>query len=644
MYAIAVAYGLTPAATSVRAAEAAVGKPGDALAFRSSMRGLLEKHCFACHGPDLQEMGLNFAKFDDVPSILNARDTWRKVREALEAGDMPPTPKDSGFTADDKRRMLAWIGERVETIDPKDPVYDYPGPPLVRGLTRTEYNNTVRDLIGYPFDAAGAAGIRGEEVAEGFANLAGAQVVDEVLLDKYFKAADETLKTLFDEPQRKNDRQRIVFARPGAGVSIAEAARKVLEKFARRAYRRPVDKDDLDRLIVIVEKATAAGDDYDAAIRKALKPILVSPHFLFRMENDRAPPGSYDVYRITDHELAVRLSYFLWATMPDDKLFAAADAGTLNEPEVLDAEVRRMLADPKAAQLTEHFGMQWLHLNELRRALPSRNAFPSFTQDLKLAMENELRAFFDNLRTEDRSILDLLDSDYTFVNEDLAKHYGLTGVVGKKMQKTPLKPSDHRGGLLGMGGVLAMTSHTDRTKPTARGKWVLDVVLGTPPSPPPANVSTFKPAAKDKPEPKTFRDKLAQHAADQTCAACHKKIDPLGFALENYDAIGSWRETVGGAPVDNKGELSDGTKVQGVADLKKVLHARQNRFVRNFSAQMLVYALGRDLEYYDERAVVELGEALERENHRFSALVRAITASRPFQYRRNLCTMVAPAP
>jgi mono/diheme cytochrome c family protein len=625
---VALSTSAIPAAADVPAAPPA----GDPLAYQAAMRGLLEKHCFACHGPDVQEMGLNFAKFGDTASILNARDTWRKVREALEAGDMPPQPKDSDFTADDRKRMLAWIYERVETIDRKNPMYEFAGPRLLRRLTRAEYNNTIRDLIGFPFDAAGAAGIRGEEVAEGFVNLAGSQVVDEILLDKYFKAADETLKALFEEANRKTNRQQIVFARPGDGVSAGDAARKVLEKFVRRAYRRPPEKSEIDPLIAIVERAVADGDDYDTAIRKALKPVLVSPSFLFRLEEAQTSSDSASkLAPVSDHELAVRLSYFLWSTMPDDKLFAAADAGTLREPAVLDAEVKRMLVDPKAAQFTEHFGMQWLHLNELRRALPSRNSFPAFTQSLKLAMENEMRSFLDNLRTEDRSILDLLDADYTFANEELAKHYGLSGIQGTKMQRVALKPSDHRGGLLGMGGVLAMTSHTDRTKPTARGKWVLEVVLGTPPSPPPANVSNFKPQPKDKPEPKTFRDKLAAHAADQTCAACHKKIDPLGFALENYDAIGTWRETVGGVAVDNKGQLTDGTKVAGVEDLKKVLHARQSQFVRNFSSQMLVYALGRNLEYRDELTLAELGETLEREKYVFSAVVRGIVGSRQFQ-------------
>lgn len=598
------------------------------------MRGLLEKHCFACHGPDVQEMGLDFAKLGDAASLLNARDTWRKVREALEAGDMPPQPKDSDFTADDKQRMLAWIRDRVETIDRKNPMYDFAGPPLLRRLTRAEYNNTIRDLIGFNFDAAGAAGIRGEEVAEGFVNLAGSQVVDEILLEKYFKAADETLKALFEEPNRKQNRQQIVFARPGDGATAGDAARMVLEKFVRRAYRRPPEPSEFDPLVAIAERALAGGDDYDAAIRKALKPVLVSPNFLFRLEESQTSKDSHaKLAPVSDHELAVRLSYFLWSTMPDDKLFAAADAGTLRDPAVLDAEVKRMLADPKASQFTEHFGMQWLHLNELRRALPSRNSFPTFTQSLKGAMENEMRTFLDNLRTEDRSILDLLDADYTFANEELAAHYKLAGIKGPKMQRVELKPSDHRGGLLGMAGVLAMTSHTDRTKPTARGKWVLEVVLGTPPSPPPANVSNFKPQPKDKPEPKTFRDKLALHAADQTCAACHKKIDPLGFALENYDAIGSWRETVGGVAVDNKGQLADGTKITGVGDLKQVLRARQSQFVRNLSSQMLVYALGRNLEYRDELTLAELGETLEREQYRFSALVRGIVGSRQFQYK-----------
>ncbi|MCE9603714.1 MAG: DUF1592 domain-containing protein [Planctomycetia bacterium] len=634
---------LAACASESEAAEQAAKMPAkpvavsvdDPLAYRSTALGLLQKHCFACHGPDVQEMGLNFAKFGDVASILNARETWRKVREALEAGDMPPQPKDSGFTADERKQLLAWIHDRVETIDRRSPIYQDPGPPLVRQLTRAEYNNTLRDLLGFQFDAAGAAGIRSEEIAEGYANLAGAQVIDEVLLDKYFKGAEEVLKALFEEANRRVDRQKIVFARPAEGVTAVDAARKVLERFVRRAYRRPVAAGEIERLLSIVDRALIAGDEYDAAIRKALKPVLVSPHFLFRLERDQGAAGSHEAYPVTDHELAVRLSYFLWASMPDEALSALADAGTLNKPEVLDAEVKRMLADPKAVALTEHFGMQWLHINDLRRALPSRNSFPAFTQTLKQAMEQEMRVFFDTLRSEDRSILDLLDSDYTYVNEELAKHYVLAGVTGPKMQLVKLRPSDHRGGLLGMGGVLAMTSHTDRTKPTARGKWVLEVVLGTPPSPPPANVSNFKPAVKGKPEPKNFRDKLAAHAADATCAACHKKIDPLGFALENYDAIGMWRDQVGGAPVDNAGQLTGGAEFRGVDGLKKILRTRQSQFVRNFVVQLMVYALGRNSEYHDELAIAELSETLEREKYRFSALVRGIVGSRQFQYRQN---------
>jgi hypothetical protein len=249
-------------------------------------------------------------------------------------------------------------------------------------------------------------------------------------------------------------------------------------------------------------------------------------------------------------------------------------------------------------------------------------------------MEAEVRVFFDHLRMEDSSILDLLDSDYTYVNAELAKHYGLKGVQGDKMQRVSLKPEDHRGGLIGTAMVLTQTSHTDRTKPTARGKWILDILLGTPPPPPPANVSNFKPPAKGAVEPKTFREKLALHATEATCAACHAKIDPLGFALENYDAIGTWREEVGGAPVDNVGKLPGGPEFRGVDGLKRILHEKQDLFLRNFAEQMLTYALGRPVDYYDEPTLQHITEKLHSGDTHFSTLVIEIVKSFPFQYRR----------
>lgn len=631
-------WGLAPllvaATTAWGAPPVAAEAPADPLAFQKQVRPLLEKHCFECHGREQQEMGHNFETFGDERSILGRRDLWRKIRETLEAGDMPPDAKASGFSTADRQQVIAWIRDRVETIDRKNPAYQNPGPNLIRQLTRAEYNNSIRDLLGFSFDAAAAGGIPRQEVDEGYVNLGGGQPLDDVLLEKYLTAADGALKALF-EANRKPQREALFIARPSEKLPAKAAAATVLERFVGRAYRRPAEADEIARLVTIVEKSLAAGDDYELTVRKALKPVLVSPHFLFRLERDQTPAGAAGAYRVSDHELAVRLSYFLWATMPDDELRALADAGKLSQRETLDAQVKRMLADPKAGALTEHFAMQWLQLNKLRRALPSRNAFPSFTPTLKNAMEQEARTFFDNLRTGNRSVLELLDADYTYVNEELAKHYGLAEVKGTQMRRVDLRPQDHRGGLVGMSGPLTLTSHTDRTKPTARGKWILEVVLGTPPSPPPANVSDFKPQPKDKPAPKNFRERLAAHANQASCAACHKKIDPLGFALENFDAIGGWREQLGGAEVDNAGRLPGGSEFKGLDGLKKVLGERQDQFVRNVSVQLLTYALGRNLEYTDELALLEIGESLRSDEYRFGAWVRGVVHSRPFQYRQS---------
>ncbi len=620
---------------------APVAWASDPLAFEREARPLLAKHCFACHGPDHQEMGLDLSGFESVASILGGRETWRKVGEAVAAGDMPPDPQSSGFTDGDRNRLLAWIRTRVETIDRQSPVYLDPGPPLLRQLTRAEYNNTIRDLTGMNYDAAGSAGIGGEDVVEGYANTVGNQVMPDVLVEKYFRAADNILKTLFEEPNREPQLRALLIAEPNDSLSNREAARRILERFVYRGYRRPPAKEDIEPLLVIVEQAMASGDSFRTAIRKSLKPVLVSPQFLFRTERDR--PSAAEAYRVGDHELSVRLSYFLWATMPDETLFSLADAGKLGEPETLAAQVTRMLADPKARALTEHFAVHWLDIGRVSRALPDRKAFPHFTPSLKAAMEREMRMYFERLCVEDRSVLELLDSDYTYANAELASHYGLAGVEGSEMRRVELPRELHRGGLLGMGGVLALTSHTDRTKPTSRGKWILDVMLGTPPSPPPANVSTFKPQPKDKPVPRTFREKLAQHAVDATCAGCHRKIDPLGFALENFDAVGAWRDTVGGDPVDNLGQLPGGEPFRGVEGLKKILRDRQDLFVRAMTVQLMTYALGRDVNYTDELAVVEVCEAVARDEYRFSTLVRGIVTSRPFQYRRNADPPVVPA-
>jgi hypothetical protein len=339
---------------------------------------------------------------------------------------------------------------------------------------------------------------------------------------------------------------------------------------------------------------------------------------------------------VTDLELATRLSYFLWSSAPDDALLdLAADNKLTADPAALEAQVRRMLADPRGRALTDQFAVQWLQLSKIADARPSTEFFPTFKQPLRQAMSDEVTSFFDGLRTGDRPVLDLLDADYTYVNADLARHYGLEGVSGTQLRKVALPKDLNRGGILGFAGVLAMTSHTSRTSPTLRGKYVLEVLFGTPPNPPPPDAGQINDRQQKGKEPKSFRELLAQHASNATCAACHRKIDPLGFGLDNFDAIGHWRVDAGaGRPLDTSGQLPTGEKFSGAAEFRKIILARKGEFVRNMTGQMLAYAIGRQLGYDDDAAVNETVARLEHDNHKFSAMVLGIVNSHPFRYRR----------
>jgi hypothetical protein len=410
---------------------------------------------------------------------------------------------------------------------------------------------------------------------------------------------------------------------------VKSDVKDTIATLARRAYRRPVTAKEVDRLLALHAKVLKSGTKDPDALKPVVKALLVSPNFLLRVERDH--PKDERAYRVSDSELAVRLSYFLWSSMPDEELFALAEKGELSKPAVFESQVKRMLADVKAKALTDSFAEQWLQLKNLTRARPSREFFPTFTPKLRQAMHDEVATFFDHLRTDDLPITELLDADYTYANADLAKHYGFAGVTGPEFRKVKLT-DPNRGGLLGMSAVLAMTSHTNRTSPTLRGKYVLEVILGTPPPPPPPGVSQIDEKKTPK-ELKTFRDKLAAHATRAECAGCHAKIDPLGFGLENFDAIGRWRPS--GGDVNATGKLPTGETFNGPKELKAVLLKKKPRFVENVAEKMLVFALGRELQPTDVPAVKALTADLEKNGDKFSALVAGVARSFPFQYRRN---------
>ena len=431
-----------------------------------------------------------------------------------------------------------------------------------------------------------------------------------------------------DTPSR-----RLIFVcRPGKAGDEEPCARTILTALGRRAFRRPVTNDDVAPLLGFYRSGRAEGD-FDHGIEKALRALLVSPEFLFRAERDPrgAAPGT--VYRISDIELASRLSFFLWSSIPDEALLEAAEKGRLQDPAILDQEVRRMLADPRSDALVSNFAGQWLALRNLKVARPDPEIFPEFDDNLRRQFQRETELFFADILHEDRSVLRLLDADYTFLNQHLAEHYGVPDIYGSQFRKVSVA-GEHRGGLLGQGSILTVTSYPNRTSVVQRGKWILETLLGTPPPPPPPDIPELKPEANDG-RHLTIREAMEQHRSNATCAACHSRMDPLGFALENYDGVGKWRETDGGSPIDASGQLPDGTKFTGPADLKKALVAsHSDEFIDTAVEKMLTYALGRGLEYYDKPAVRSITREAARDDYRLSALITAIVKSTPFQYRR----------
>jgi hypothetical protein len=414
--------------------------------------------------------------------------------------------------------------------------------------------------------------------------------------------------------------------------SRAALAREGLERFASRAFRRPVTASELERLLKLVALAEQEGDSFEAGMKLALQAVLVSPHFLFRVELDPPPGDPPAVRTLSDFELATRLSYFLWSSLPDDELFELAQRGGLRTGETLSRQVRRMLADGKSQALVENFAGQWLQLRSLKSVFPNRRQFRGFDQSLRQAMQTETEMFFAHVMRDDRSVLDFLDGKYSFVNERLARHYGLSDVRGSEFRRIELR-DDRRAGVLTHASVLTVTSNPTRTSPVKRGKWVLDNLLGTPPPPPPPNVPELE-EKPDGPHHGTLRQRMEQHRQNPDCASCHSRMDPLGFGLENFNAVGAWREKDGEEPIDASGTLPDGATFDGPAGLRQVLLDKKEQFVRCLAEKMLTYALGRGLSYDDRCTVDDLVQKVEREEYRFSSLVLGIVESDAFQKRR----------
>ncbi|HUS07861.1 MAG TPA: DUF1592 domain-containing protein [Bryobacteraceae bacterium] len=428
-------------------------------------------------------------------------------------------------------------------------------------------------------------------------------------------------------------RRRIFVCTPSSGAQEDSCANRILSNLARRAYRRPVTESDL-RVPLKFYKEARATDGFEAGIEMALRSVLVSPEFLFHVEQDPSGAAANTAYRLSDLELASRLSFFLWSSIPDEELLNAAAQRTLKTPAVLERQVRRMLADPRSGVLVSNFAQQWLYLRNLASITPDMRLFPDFDDNLRQAFRRETELFFESIMREDRSVLDLLRANYTFVNERLAKHYKIPNVYGSRFRRVTFDGENVRGGLLRHGSILTVTSYATRTSPVIRGKWILENLLGTPPPPPPPAVPALSENHAGG-KTLTMRERLAEHRANPACAGCHQLMDPVGFSLENYDAVGRWRTAEGSAPIDASGGLPDGSKFEGVSGLEQALLKRPELFAATLTEKLLTYALGRGMEYYDAPAVRKIVSASQARDYKFSSFILGIVNSTPFQMRRS---------
>jgi hypothetical protein len=640
-------------AADVAKPDAAAKKPEKA-SYTKQIAPLVAKYCVGCHGGNKPKAGLALDTFKDDASILKKRAVWEKVAMKLRTRQMPPRRRAQPTDAE-RGQITSWLDAELGTVDCN--LKRDPGRVTIRRLNRAEYNNTIRDLVGVTFQPA--AEFPADDVGYGFDNIGDVLSLPPLLAEKYLSAAEKIIAAAFKSPKL---RKRIL----GAGASAKpndkkDAARKVIAEFARRAFRRPVKAEEVKRFLTLVELAEKKGDATEQGIQLALQAILVSPHFLFRIETDKElnnPDGpkkatgpvilalpspfsgpvilevpsaySYAIHPITEYELATRLSFFLWSSMPDEELFQQAAKGTLHKN--IEAQVRRMLKDAKARALVENFAGQWLQLRNLQTVAPDPGVYPAFDDKLRHAMLTETELFFAAIMREDRSVLDFLDARFTFVNERLARHYGIDGIKGEQFRKIDLKDGA-RGGVLTQASILTLTSNPTRTSPVKRGKWILENILGTPPSPPPPDAGELS-EDKEVVESGSLRKRMEMHRAKPRCAVCHESMDPLGFGFENFDGIGAWRTKDGKFDIDPSGALPGGQSFKGPAELKKILKGRQKDFCRCLGEKMLTYALGRGLEWYDKCAVDDVIRALAKEQYKFSALVIAIAKSEPFQLRR----------
>lgn len=590
---------------------------------------LISTYCKGCHQGKAPAGGFDVAQIAAVGSLSEHADRWNTVRSRVKNGEMPP----KGMPAppiDQRESFTAWIDAALRAEACAGGIL--PGPSPIRRLNRDEYSSTVRDLLNIHINAGQALPADGAG-GEGFDNAAETLFISPIHAEKYLEAARNALEYASKDPK---SREVFLIAEPGATLTSEQAAQKVIGAFLPRAFRHPATDADVERFMALFRAAEKRKLPYDDAILYALRGILISPEFLFRLEQ---PNPSAEAKLVDDYDLASRLSYFLWGSMPDQELFDLAAKRQLNRPETLRKQIARMLNDTKSLEFSERFVEQWLGTRELGRDIkPDEKLFPLYYDDeVQSGIRYEPILYFQEVLAKNLSLLTLIDSDFTIATRKLLKLYSLDVAMPRKdaqqqPQRVELPAGSHRGGVLSMAAVLAVSSYPGRTSPVLRGKWILDAMLGTPPPPPPPGVPPL--SEQEGAHPQTVRERLELHRKNPVCASCHSRIDPLGFALENYDVLGRWRTEDAGKPVDARGELVDGTKFEGPDQLKAALIARQDLFLRNLTNKMLGYSLGRGLTLSDSCTVDQILEHLKANQLKAQTLVEEIVLSVPFRYQQ----------
>jgi hypothetical protein len=603
--------------------------PTDPLSWDQKIQGIMLKYCGKCHDAEKNSGGVNLVQDVDLRQILDHRETWETAMALIASEEMPPkeAPQPS---VEDRELLVKFLDKHLGSLDcstTRDP-----GKPILRRLNRSEYDLTIEDLIGLKLDLA--QNFPPDESSYGFDNIGDALSFSPVQVEQYHSAAKAIIKSVIDCRVSNPDIYHRVFGDVDDQLNDKpKAAGESIRQFASQAIRRPITDDFLERLTNIYASATKAGETHETAYSHMVTAVLISPYFLIRIEQNSSDSESSDPYPIDDYELAVRLSYFLWSRPPDDELATIASQGLLQNEEQLEKQARRMLKDRRSEALVDHFFGQWLSLREIESYQPDLQRFPAFNERLRQAMKSEVDEFLTAMVQQDRPITDIIDADYMYVNEVLAKHYGLKKVRGDEFRQVAL-PDRRRGGLITSAALLMLQADPGRTNIPRRGNFVAGRILGDSPPPPPPEVPDLDESqAKDGPVP--LRELLAQHRKNPECANCHAKIDPFGFALENFDAIGRWRKKDGPFDIDPRGELADGTKLNGIVGLKDHLLEQSQSFKRNLSKNLLIYALGRGVQGNDECVLREMLMAADDNGDRFSSLVIAIVKSFPFRHRRN---------